>query len=232
MKKPFIHLFSCSNGKYLYDVNSDNIFKISDESYQILENGNTYNHQLKYLEEIGFLREDKVKLTEHPAGAVLSEFYENQLHGLTLQVTQNCNLRCDYCVYSGFIRLSHGTVSSGFRVDVLDAGGLFVAARHPGEICLARDSPRHRAACGTDRPRSGICRRGAGQAGIGAGGDTGNAGRCAPQATGAFAGRRAHETGHDGGSPPGCGGRGETPDGGGTPGNRAGKAGGPEGDEA
>ena len=101
MKKPFIHLFSCSNGKYLYDVNSDNIFKISDESYQILENGNTYNHQLKYLEEIGFLREDKVKLTEHPAGAVLSEFYENQLHGLTLQVTQNCNLRCDYCVYSG-----------------------------------------------------------------------------------------------------------------------------------
>lgn len=99
MKKPFIHLFSCSNGKYLYDVNSDNIFKISDESYQILENGNTYNHQLKYLEEIGFLREDKVKLTEHPAGAVLSEFYENQLHGLTLQVTQNCNLRCDYCVF-------------------------------------------------------------------------------------------------------------------------------------
>ena len=101
MKKPFVHIFANSNGKYVYDVNSDNIFKISEESYQILENGDEYNEQLSYLEQMGFLKEDKVKITEHPAGAILTEFYKNQLQGLTLQVTQNCNLRCDYCVYSG-----------------------------------------------------------------------------------------------------------------------------------
>lgn len=31
----------------------------------------------------------------------LAYFYEHNLSAITLQVTQSCNLRCDYCIYSG-----------------------------------------------------------------------------------------------------------------------------------
>lgn len=101
MQEPFIHLFSCSTGKYLYDVNSDTILKISDESNEILKNNGTFNSQLEQLKKMGFLKKNKVQISEHPAGVLLPEFYKNGLRGLTLQVTQNCNLRCSYCVYSG-----------------------------------------------------------------------------------------------------------------------------------
>lgn len=34
-RKPFIHLFSCSTGYYLYDVNTDSILKINSDTYII-----------------------------------------------------------------------------------------------------------------------------------------------------------------------------------------------------
>lgn len=37
--KPFIHLFKCSTGFYLYDVNTDAILKIQEETYQLLRKG-------------------------------------------------------------------------------------------------------------------------------------------------------------------------------------------------
>ena len=36
-KEPFIHLFSCSTGYYLYDVNTDSILKVTPDTYQRLE---------------------------------------------------------------------------------------------------------------------------------------------------------------------------------------------------
>lgn len=101
MKQPFVHVFSCSLGYFLYDVNSDNILKISKESAEILKKGTEFNYQLKILEEAGYLKSNRVQISEHPAGPLLEKFYQNGLKGLTLQVTQNCNLRCSYCVYSG-----------------------------------------------------------------------------------------------------------------------------------
>lgn len=36
-RKPFIHLFSCSTGYYLYDVNTDSILKINSDTYDKLK---------------------------------------------------------------------------------------------------------------------------------------------------------------------------------------------------
>lgn len=38
---------------------------------------------------------------EYPQGTNLEEILNNCMRIMTLQVTQNCNLRCKYCVYSG-----------------------------------------------------------------------------------------------------------------------------------
>ena len=45
----FIHVFSCSTGYYLYDVNSDLILKINEDTYNILKSDKQLeeNEQIK-----------------------------------------------------------------------------------------------------------------------------------------------------------------------------------------
>lgn len=102
-KVPFIHLFSCSTGLYLYDVNTDTILKVEKETYNCLKSKHNIenNEQILKLKRAGYLKSKHVQISEHPATQFLFNFYMNNLGSLTLQVTQNCNLRCDYCVYSG-----------------------------------------------------------------------------------------------------------------------------------
>ena len=102
-KEPFIHLFSCSTGYYLYDVNTDSILKVTPDTYQRLEKRENIeeNEQIRKLKKYGYLKTSHVQISEHPVTKLLPSLYENRIGNLTLQVTQQCNLRCDYCVYSG-----------------------------------------------------------------------------------------------------------------------------------
>ena len=103
IKEPFIHLFSCSTGYYLYDVNTDSILKVTPDTYQRLEKRENIeeNEQIRKLKKYGYLKTSHVQISEHPVTKLLPSLYENRIGNLTLQVTQQCNLRCDYCVYSG-----------------------------------------------------------------------------------------------------------------------------------
>lgn len=106
-KKPFVHLFETSEGYYIYDVNTDCILKISRESYLFMKQMQaecvevTEPQEVKMLKNCGFLKPDKVKKTEHPDTQLLKYHCSNKVEGIILQVTQNCNLRCKYCAYSG-----------------------------------------------------------------------------------------------------------------------------------
>lgn len=101
-QKPFIHLFETSEGKYCYDVNTDDILKVSEETYKVLEGDRQHNNsQINKLEMAGYLKTNRVSISKHPMTDYLEGFYQNNLNALTLQVTQNCNLRCEYCIYSG-----------------------------------------------------------------------------------------------------------------------------------
>lgn len=117
--KPFIHLFETSEGKYLYDVNTDKILKIPEGVYHYLSlTGSDSDTQadlsiLQYIENLkrdGYLSSNRVKETEHPATELLPFYINNRLNYITLQVTQNCNLRCEYCIYSGnYYNRSHSS---------------------------------------------------------------------------------------------------------------------------
>lgn len=109
MEIPFIHLLKSPNGKYFYDVNTNDIVSVSDKTYyalmnllnrhgDILEQGD--KDEIEKIKANGFLSSNKVKEIKHPAYDYIETFLERKLQKITLQVTQSCNLRCSYCVYS------------------------------------------------------------------------------------------------------------------------------------
>lgn len=104
-KKPFIHLFKTSEDNYLYDVNTDTIIEIPERVYKYLNHEISediqINEYMEVLKKRGFLKDNHVQIAEHPETKYLKYYLERRLNCLLLQVTQNCNLRCDYCIYSG-----------------------------------------------------------------------------------------------------------------------------------
>lgn len=125
---PYIHLIEIYKENYLYDVNTNGIVHISDEmsaffnkllsntsitKEQIINEYNTLSEEcqsdIELLMQRGFLCDkNKSVIFRHPETDRLEEFYKTNLNMMTLQVTQNCNLRCKYCVYSGsYINRTH-----------------------------------------------------------------------------------------------------------------------------
>lgn len=87
---------------YLYDRNSNEIVPISFSEYEKLEAGKDLSaDEYQELESKGILFENEVEKIEHPENGMLNLRYERKVSVLTLQITQQCNLRCGYCVYSG-----------------------------------------------------------------------------------------------------------------------------------
>lgn len=104
--KPFIHLFETPLGFYFYDVNTNDIVEVNKEMYEYLRNDyiageEIVQEDLKNLKARGYLKTKRVEKTEHQATELLPFYAKTKMGQLILQVTQNCNLRCEYCVYSG-----------------------------------------------------------------------------------------------------------------------------------
>ena len=100
-------VFKANKNSYLYDRQENRVVKIEEADYQSFcelekgiiteENERVINKYRSY----GLCEENQLVEIEHPNSASL-EFYLNEgMEQITLQVTQNCNLRCDYCAYSG-----------------------------------------------------------------------------------------------------------------------------------
>lgn len=93
--------------KYVYDRNTNIVVAVSDSEYEELlavEDSRLKPEEssvVKKMQEQGLLLENKVKEIAHPDMQYAEHYIENRLSQLILQVTQQCNLRCQYCVYSG-----------------------------------------------------------------------------------------------------------------------------------
>lgn len=108
MRKDYI--FKClatPGAKYVLDRQSNSFFTVNEEEYGELlrvEHGELEQHQSlafeKYV-ELGVLQKNSVKEIENPVTELLPYFLANRAEHLILQVTQQCNLRCGYCIYSG-----------------------------------------------------------------------------------------------------------------------------------
>lgn len=101
----FIHLFKTPLGKYFYDVNKNEIVEVDEDVYGYLCGKSTGSkdteQKVKQLIEKGYLKKKRVKICRNTSTDYIQDFMNNRISYLVLQVTQMCNLRCEYCVYSG-----------------------------------------------------------------------------------------------------------------------------------
>lgn len=108
-ERPHIHLFTTPGGYYIFDVNTNLILKTNESVYNLLRNNNTAGAQgnaevLQMIENMkvnGYLSSNKVSEIVHPADRMLEHYLNNKLRAITLQITQQCNFRCEYCIFSG-----------------------------------------------------------------------------------------------------------------------------------
>jgi uncharacterized protein len=100
-------VFKTRNNKYLYDRQENRIAKIDEDDYACfldLENGIENEKSKDVLERYrkhGLCKDNELQEIEHPSSRDLRFYLEEHIENLTLQVTQDCNLRCSYCTYSG-----------------------------------------------------------------------------------------------------------------------------------
>ncbi len=99
----FIHLFRTPGGYYLYDVNRRVVLKIEENLWQSFKNKDFSKNEelINAMKENGLLSSKRVGKIVHPIDAVLEHYLNNKACMITLQITQQCNLRCSYCIYSG-----------------------------------------------------------------------------------------------------------------------------------
>ena len=111
-QKPFIHPITTSFGKYVYDVNRDNVYEAEESLFHYLcaeQNGDDesmakclpeVSAKLTQMKEDGYLKTKRPDRIEHQFTPLIDDKLSHGVEKITLQVTQQCNLRCKYCTYS------------------------------------------------------------------------------------------------------------------------------------
>ena len=112
MDKPFIKLFHTPNSGYFYDVGKNEIIRIPENVYQHLSEvmerhtplGQTSDKDLVQMiesfKELGYLSTNRPKKIQHPATTITPLLLDRCIDKIILQLTQDCNFRCKYCIYS------------------------------------------------------------------------------------------------------------------------------------
>lgn len=104
-ENPLIYSFENMDKYYFFDVNKNKIINVDEEIYQIIndpEEIRSSGHPvIQKLRDQGYLSNNRVEEIKHSNGRMLDELLGYNLKKIILQVTQNCNFRCNYCVYSG-----------------------------------------------------------------------------------------------------------------------------------
>lgn len=120
MRKVLIKCVQTPMQKYFYDRSLDSVVMVDDEEYQILKavekTKQAPDGSLRRFVNNGLLRETAIEEIEHPESENLHLLAEHYMGNLILRVTQQCNLRCKYCAYSGnYYNRSHMSARMDFE---------------------------------------------------------------------------------------------------------------------
>ena len=110
VNKPLGLLYTTPFGHYFYETNRNEILRISPTLYNYLyalqHNLTSSSVDKPTLDEYeglvnaGYLSGSRISSVRHSMTDQVEELLSRKIDKLTLQVTQNCNLRCSYCIYS------------------------------------------------------------------------------------------------------------------------------------
>lgn len=117
---PFV-LYSTAENYYLYDRTKNRAVRIDEMDYQNLsmyQQGactEGVEQTLARFQSQGYCLKNTIETIEHPLSSELEFIMKEQMRQCILQVTQACNLRCEYCTYSG---LYNNRTHSGKRMSM------------------------------------------------------------------------------------------------------------------
>ncbi len=112
MEKPFIKLFHTPNSGYFYDVGKNEIIRIPENVYlhllevmdgaAVLDQSDDVDvlEMIESFKELGYLSSKRPKRIYHSATTAVPLLLDRCISKITLQLTQDCNFRCKYCIYS------------------------------------------------------------------------------------------------------------------------------------
>lgn len=108
MEKPMYYCFATPGNKYMYVRNIHSIVRLPENEFKELQRANKENDYdcdtVRKYRKLGVFIDNPIKKIEHPDTDILKLRSKNHCKLLTLQVTQQCNLRCEYCAYSGIYK--------------------------------------------------------------------------------------------------------------------------------
>lgn len=104
----FIHVMKIAGRHYIYDVNTDSVLAVSQSTAEYLESkvkeefllDQETMKEINKLKANGYLKSNHPKTIEDPRIDDTEYYLSNRLEQATLQVTQQCNLRCSYCNFT------------------------------------------------------------------------------------------------------------------------------------
>lgn len=113
MKRPFCHVFDCRGRPYAYDVNSGDIIEIDRPTAAVLTGAEDGSCVSVTADELRDARkrvaaaqiEQGLFLPRHARGLNIcgvchdASGYDDQVEQLTLSISDQCNLRCRYCLH-------------------------------------------------------------------------------------------------------------------------------------
>lgn len=111
---PVIRLFTHREKYYVYDVYSNRVFEISKEHYQELiklyragvsayvadTNESVVYNDIILLLQKGYFRTPWIEKIRHPESNYIPAITRRGISFLSLQVTNDCNFKCRYCLYT------------------------------------------------------------------------------------------------------------------------------------
>ncbi|NBI18892.1 Cys-rich peptide radical SAM maturase CcpM [Neglecta sp. X4] len=116
-------------GKYVYSRNANRLIKMPENNDSQSVEG--------YLSEQGFSTRNNLRKIRHPSSWMIEEILRGHVFNLILQVTQNCNLRCSYCAYSGnYYNRTHTTQKMSYDVAKRAVDFLFEHSSECEEIVI------------------------------------------------------------------------------------------------
>jgi uncharacterized protein len=117
MNNPFVKVIETSESVYVYDINTNNIVKVSPIIAEILDNWensikNPLSLKANYKKAFGFIKDlqstqglflpvraKKIKPNIIPSDLLTDEL--DLCSHIILNITESCNFNCQYCIYSG-----------------------------------------------------------------------------------------------------------------------------------
>nr|WP_162990785.1 Cys-rich peptide radical SAM maturase CcpM [Maliibacterium massiliense] len=108
MNEVIFKAFRTRRSGYVYDRHSNTVFAVPDGQYdefKRVESGELPPEEspvVRHYQQFGLLQPNVVRRIENPSTNILEHLADRRLSQLILQVTQQCNLRCAYCAFSGW----------------------------------------------------------------------------------------------------------------------------------